>query len=262
MSNPFPGMDPYIEQRSIWQTFHSSFIAVLRSAINEDLPAQYAATIEQRLALEVNEDGPRSTLVADVSVADTEGFGDDRTDSRLATLAAPEIVSAPQLDERPVEWSIEISDVSSPFRSRVVTLIEALSFANKQPGRDGDFFEAKRNAVVASDVHYVEIDLLRGGRRWPEISLDASYCVAVSLTSDRDQIAVWPCPLRDPLPTIAIPLARDDRPLRISLQQVVNKAYVDERYVSRRIHKGTPDPPLSEPDCAWAEDLLAAAGLR
>ncbi len=46
---------------------------------------------------------------------------------------------------------------------QLVTGIELLSPANKRPGGDRDQYLAKRQRILASTAHLVEIDLLRGG---------------------------------------------------------------------------------------------------
>ncbi len=33
MASPFPGMNPYLEQRSVWEDFHQSFITEIRESI-------------------------------------------------------------------------------------------------------------------------------------------------------------------------------------------------------------------------------------
>lgn len=159
------------------------------------------------------------------------------------------------------EWYIEIRDLGRPGGSRVVTVIELLSYSNKQPRKAADVFDAKREALLWSEANYVEIDLLRGGRRWPGIADEADYAVAVSLYEDRSQVAVWPWSLRDRLPSVPVPLADSDPPIRVDLQKVLNETCADERYLTRRIHTDSPDPPLPDDDRAWAAERLAAAGV-
>ena len=90
---------------------------------------------------------------------------------------------------------------------RVVTAIELLSPTNKNPGPDRELYLSKRLRYSQSDVHLVEIDLLRGGHRMPVEGLPACDCyVQVSRVEERPSVGLWPIMLRDPLPTIPIPL--------------------------------------------------------
>lgn len=47
MPSPFPGMDPYLENSGAGGDFHSTFINYFRNAINERLPENYDARIEE-----------------------------------------------------------------------------------------------------------------------------------------------------------------------------------------------------------------------
>ena len=62
------------------------------------------------------------------------------------------------------ESYIDIRHLADP--KRVVTAIEVISHTNKAPGADGrDSYLKKQREVLNSNVHLVEIDLLRKGRR-------------------------------------------------------------------------------------------------
>ena len=88
----------------------------------------------------------------------------------------------------------------------LVTILELLSPSNKKKGTDREQYLAKRRAILASSVHLVELDLLRGGPRLPVEDLpDCDYCVLVSRAEDRPHVGIWPIQLREVLPTIPIP---------------------------------------------------------
>src|SRR5207248_1354323 len=75
--------------------------------------------------------------------------------------------------------------------------------------RDQYLAEVKR--VLASRTNCVEIDLLRGGPRMPWEDLPTcDYYAIVSRyqhrVEDPPRADVWPIRLRDPLPTIPVPL--------------------------------------------------------
>jgi hypothetical protein len=38
--NPFPGMNPYLEDPRLWSGVHHGFIATLRADLNDSLPEQ------------------------------------------------------------------------------------------------------------------------------------------------------------------------------------------------------------------------------
>ena len=62
--SPFPGMDPYIEDKRWWEVFHTAFIVGLMERLNRSLPDQNVASSEQRLYIEQH----RRAVRPDVSI--------------------------------------------------------------------------------------------------------------------------------------------------------------------------------------------------
>ncbi len=81
-----------------------------------------------------------------------------------------------------------------------MTVIELLSPTNKYAGPDREQYLVKRRELLASPVHFVEIDLLRGGPRMPMQDLpECDYCVLVSRVETRLDAGLWPIRLREPI---------------------------------------------------------------
>jgi hypothetical protein len=120
-------------------------------------------------------------------------------------------------------------------------------------------------------VNFVEVDLIRAGdwqallrpHRCPAKAF-STYRVTFRVPRDRRAVYLHPISLRSPLPSIPIPLRRNDPEVRLDLQPLLDAAYVNGRYERRlRLAYTRPlDPPLHEEDAAWADDLLRAAGRR
>ena len=72
MPSPFPGMDPYLENPSIWPDFHHALSTEIRNALNSQLPSPYYARVEMRPEIGIVEEGeestPRIPIVPDVLV--------------------------------------------------------------------------------------------------------------------------------------------------------------------------------------------------
>src|SRR5262245_6949395 len=49
MPSPFPGMNPYIERATAWESFHPQFISVALAHIAAQLRPEYVVRIETRL---------------------------------------------------------------------------------------------------------------------------------------------------------------------------------------------------------------------
>jgi hypothetical protein len=95
--------------------------------------------------------------------------------------------------------------------NRVVTVVEILSPANKE-GESRETYLRKRNEYLANGISLVELDLLRGGRRLPlsrPAPERADYYVLVCRSWEYPRANIWPFSLRDPLPNVPIPLAKE-----------------------------------------------------
>jgi hypothetical protein len=53
MPSPFPGMDPYLEARTVWPGLHQRLITYIAEALHLQLRPKYVATIGERVQLAV-----------------------------------------------------------------------------------------------------------------------------------------------------------------------------------------------------------------
>ncbi|MCA9051431.1 MAG: DUF4058 family protein, partial [Planctomycetaceae bacterium] len=137
---------------------------------------------------------------------------------------------------------------------QVVTVIEVLSPSNKRRNGDGRReYLTKRDEILSSPSHLVELDLLRGGMRLPVVGTlpPGDYYAIVSRANRRPRCDVWAWTLQDKLPEIPIPLKPGDADAVVSLQDVFNTVYHRARYDLSVRYDSALDPPLSE-----AERLL------
>ncbi|BCW95219.1 MAG: DUF4058 family protein [Fimbriimonadales bacterium] len=115
----------------------------------------------------------------------------------------------------------------------VVTVIELLSPANKRAGSDGRReYLRKREQILQSAVHLVEIDLLLKGERLPTVEpLPAGdYYAFVSRSECRPAVEVYYWRLNEPMPTIPVPLLPDDADALLNLQAVYEEVLARARY--------------------------------
>lgn len=248
MSSPFPGMNPYLEQATVWHDFHEAFMPAVREALTAQVRPRYIVKIDEHVFIHELPDQPRGLLGrGDVTIASRE-TGTTK-ESGLATLSAPSQVRLPAVDRENLSF-LEIRDRNS---LRLITVIELLSPSNKQPGPDREQYLAKRSLLLHSAVHFVEIDLLRGGRRMPMDDLaECDYCVLVSRFPDRPHAGLWPIQLREPLPIVPIPLEPPSDDARLDLQPILHRIY-DAAGYEDYIYRGEPEPPLAAIDLEWSQ---------
>lgn len=257
MPSPFPGMDPYLETPAFWSDFHATFINYWREALADRLPDNYEARIEERVNLvEIPAEKIRR-FEPDVAVS--RGNGASASSPSAGGVATLEPVTVPLIiEEETRETYIEI--LHRPERS-LVAVLELLSPSNKEePGRV--VYLAKRSALLRHDIHTVELDLLLKGQRIP---LDGAYPAGdyhmlVSRGNRRPDCHVYSWTLRQPLPTLPIPLRPPDADVFIDLAAVFAITYQKGRYARALDYGRPPAVPLREDDRQWAADRARSAG--
>jgi len=251
-------MDPYLEEPSIWMDFHESFITYCRDAINERLPEAYETRIEERINL-VELPAEESRLFrADVAVSavgDSTGHPSTGAEyAKSAGVATVEPVTIPLIFYEEVHESK--LHILHRAEQRLVTVIELLSPTNKS-GEGFLLYKSKRNAILSSRVHLVEIDLLVGGQR-VQLSLPlppGDYYAFVARGNRRPDCEVFAWPVRQQLPPVPIPLLPPDRDLRLDLQELFATTYERGRYRRSLRYADPPAVALASEDLEWASAL-------
>ena len=255
-SNPFPGMNPYLEM--FWGDVHTSLVTYARDQLQELLPEALRARAQGRVFVEAGEDLVRS-FEPDVHVyqrRDGIGGGGSATQTQAAQPLA--VLEVPLIEL--TENYLEIIDARSG--GRVVTTIEFVSRSNKRPGRGRDEYLRKREETRSAGVNLVEIDLLRAGQPVTMVPPSAvppthqtPYHACVWRASKPGMCLYYALPLHLPLPRLPVPLRLDDADVSLDLQELVDQSYVRGRYDDID-YRRPPDPPLSAEDAAWAQTVL------
>jgi hypothetical protein len=246
-------MDPYLENPAVWSDFHSTFLMCIRSELNKILPEHYVARWDRHVWIDEPDAQPRGPLGRpDVFV--TDSLGREPAAEPGSVLAAPAAATLPAVDPQGKPF-LKIVDVRG---RRVVTVIEMLSPANKSSGRDGDAYLAKRQEYFRSRTNLVEIDFLRSGNRPPVRGARqaAHYYIIVSRAADYPHAGIWSLGLREPLPTIPVPLGEGTDPVLLALQPCLDRAYDEARFDEDIDYHQPAAPLLPEPDATWARELI------
>jgi Protein of unknown function (DUF4058) len=260
MKSPFPGMDPYLEQ--YWLDVHARLILYTCDQLEEQLPGSLIARVQERVVFET-EESAEYWIYPDVRISARRS----RESSAAAVfdrsrVAEPVIVQVKA--EPTTETYIEILNPASG--NRLVTVIEILSLANKLPGKGQRNFRREQVQRREARVNLVEIDLLRRGHRVLMVPVSqiprrarSTYQVCVWRASNPDACAVYRVPLREPLPSVRIPLRERDEDIVLDLQAVVDQAYRKGRHHATIDYREPPDPPLVGDDAKWAKAVISKA---
>lgn len=262
MPSPFPGMDPYLER--YWREVHKRLVIYAGDQLQERLPPQLGARVEERVILE-QESGAVRDIYPDIYVVEHQRPAVDTQEAAPSAVVEEKPLRITLLKERRTEGYIEIVDVASG--NRLVTTIEFLNPTNKLPGDDRRQYRQKQRKVKRAGANLVEIDLTRRGRWTMAIprndvppSHRTTYRICVWRAGHLGCYDVYRVPLLSPLPPIDIPLRRMDADVRLDLQPLVDRCYDMGRYDFD--YRADPDPPLEPDDAKVADEWPRSKGLR
>jgi hypothetical protein len=252
MPSPFPGMDPFLEEPGEWPDLHNRMITTVSEMLAERVAPNFFVRIEQCVYITTPDDLLRQQVVPDLYLI--RGSQEQSTGMISEAITTPTLVE-PLYELEVRERYLEIHDARS---REVVTTIELLSPSNKVPGTKGqEAFQRKRQAVLASPTHWLEIDLLRAGERPREVAGQSDYYALLKRGGGPGPFAVWYIDLRDRLPTIAVPLRPPFPDVPLDLQAAFNTLYTRAYYaLSIDYSRPVPPPPLLPADADWVAACL------
>ncbi len=251
MPSPFPGMDPYLEG-SEWGSVHVELSSEITRQLAPRLRPKYVARAMRRFVMDTPDNAAiaASDVYPDVGVAARH-----RAVREIVAGAPPTPVELPTVvPTRVPQVTIEIRDVAN---RKLVTAIEVLSPANKRGQGYGEYVE-KRQKLLLSTTHLLEIDLLRAGRRVPmQKPLPvAPYFVFLSRAERRPLTEVWAIQLNMRLPIVPVPLLPGDAEVVLDLQAALSTLYDTLGYDLSVDYTCPPEAPLEGEMAAWADSQI------
>lgn len=270
MTSPFPGMDPYLEDPAFWQSFHTRLATELADQLTPQIVPHYYADVElQTVSDEISLTTRSHTMRPDTGIyrepdtpVATHASAKAATSGTLVAPMQRPIVTHSELKLRTVRIYITETD-------QLVTTIEILWPYNKRPNRGLNEYRRKRNKVIDSSVHLVEIDLLRNGMR-PGLELaqppiEQEYVLLVNRDGPYPQRLsdIWPVGLNEPLPPkLPVPLLAPDADAEIDLRAALDAIYARAAYQYRIDYsQPIPPPPLRGEMVEWLQAFRQEAGL-
>jgi hypothetical protein len=223
MSIPFIGMNPRLESPDLWTEVHHRLISAIAIHLGPTLRPKYRVAIEKRVyfsegdqAVEVGIPDAAVLTAVQTRPSTTTATLEPQTDDSMS-------VTLPMTSEVK-EGYLEIREVAT---GRVITAIEVLSPTNKRAGYGRNTYEAKRQKLLASQSHLIEIDLLRYGKPMELLNTPTKtdYRILVSRSEDRPQARLYGFDLGQPIPPIVVPLEPGDTEPILNLQALLNEIY-------------------------------------
>ena len=260
MPGPFSGVDPFLESQ-VWEDFHHGLISLLQERLLPLVRPRYVVRVERRVYVERPgfDESDEPTRVAaigpDVWVSRRTSEAPGAPPGPAAVAAEPTRIHLPVPETRH-EAFLTIRDREG---GDVVTIIEVLSPANKRRGREGRReYLRKRETVLQSETHLVELDLLRGGERLPAVEPlpPADYYAFVCRAGQRPEAELYAWSLRQPAPALPIPLGGEDADIVIDLSRALGEVYDRKGYDYSLDYDRAISPPLTDEDARWARQAV------
>jgi Protein of unknown function (DUF4058) len=254
MAYPFPGMNPYLEQPAFWSSVHSRLIVAIADTVAPQILPNYYIEVETRT---YSEDPSNELLIGipDAVVLTQPSM------ARSLPASATALQTRPQQVQLPI--GLEVKDryleVRETETNAVVTVIELLSPKNKRAGKGRSAYEAKRDRILESMAHLVEIDLLRIADPMPlENDLSWDYRILVSRSEARPNADLYGFTLRERIPDFPLPLKQPEEYVTIDLQSILQGVYDRAGYDYRiDYQQPVPLPALTSENQTWIAQILA-----
>ncbi|MBI4673942.1 MAG: DUF4058 family protein [Chloroflexi bacterium] len=282
MANPFPGMNPYLEDPNEWGDVHHRLMTYIADALQVQLPRMYAARLNIRVYVDAYQ--PRIPVTRHHAQGDSmRVMRDDvsvlvlekKARETLAPyVAAPTMLNVPPPAEplivflEPLEEHEAYIEIVRLQDEHIVTLIEVLSPTNKKAGEGRGQYLRKQRELLESDTHLVEIDLLANGM--PTLAVlqgntsvlpPHRYLINVRRAPERYRFEVYPVKLQERLPRIRIPLMKPDPDVALDIQAVLNQAYDNGAYDRLLNYHEPPHTTLAADEAKWVDELLRQKNL-
>ncbi|VTU00515.1 Uncharacterized protein OS=Chloroflexus aurantiacus (strain ATCC 29364 / DSM 637 / Y-400-fl) GN=Chy400_4122 PE=4 SV=1: DUF4058: DUF4058 [Gemmataceae bacterium] len=229
MPSPFPGMDPYLEHPKLWPAFQHQLLACLYQVLLPGLVDRYRARVGSR------------TYVSEMP---------------LFTSVLRE------------EYTEEFIEIRTRTDSRLVTLLEVVSPANKTTPAGRAVYLEKRKEAVAQRAAVVEVDLVMQGKPTLTYSRDGlpefDHAVSVTRSGAADRYEIYTATIQKRLPKFKLPLAADDRDALLDLQAAFARAYDLGGFAAAVEYRSAPpaEVPLTAAQRAWVDELLKQTKMR
>ncbi|MEH2250348.1 DUF4058 family protein [Nostoc sp.] len=264
MPYPFPGMNAYLEDPELWPGVHGRLIVAMSDDkllriyadyLSPQLRPKYFVAIEERI-YQTTGDDKLLVGIPDVIVQNSQTAINPKIPNiAVATSAVqPKTVIVP-IPEIVKERYLEVRKVGT---KEVVTVIEILSPKNKRTGEGRNAYDNKRQRVLGSSTHLVEIDLLRVGEPMLVFGdgTHNDYRILVSRGENRPQSDLYVFNVQDVIPSFPLPLRTGDSEPFVDLQNLLAGIYDCASYDLVIDYSQEPLPALSEVETAWADALL------
>lgn len=250
MPSPFPGMNPWLEGY-LWPDLHQTLAHKIRQQLVPQLQPKYFASLQTTVYLDYAPEQEIGILYPDIEVRRKRA---EEPPGEYTSGISPVTATAPFPN---IKWQLPYLEIRDRERQQMVTVIEILSPINKKPPGLEQYRE-KRLKLHQAQVHLLEIDLLRRGKRLAHQTVVTQADYMVSLTrAQQDITQYWAFQLEEAMPVVPVPLLAGDEEAILQLQAAFDEAFEEAGYrYSIDYQKAAPPPAFTPSQQEWAEKCL------
>jgi hypothetical protein len=214
-------MDPYLEDELIWPVFHHQLVMCLYQILLPGLMDRYRARVGQRHYV---------------------------TEQALFTSVVRE------------EHHEDFIEIRVRNDSRLVTLLDVVSPANKTTRAGREAYLAKRQEGRGCNANLVELDLVLQGHPMLDYSReglpDWDYLITVTRATQPERYEIYTTTLQKRLPRFKLPLAPDDRETVLDLHTAFTRCYDQGGFAGKIDYAKEPPACVKDEDRGWLRDVL------
>jgi len=256
-------MDPYLEGH-LWPDVHHSLASAIVELLADQIAPAYVARIEPYLIEDTNVEADVGIMYPDVALLyrKTKPRRDEvqEPDASAPPVTPPTISIAVPI---PVEVRVPAVAIRDQSDNRLITAIEIVSPVNKRdPGMEP--YRRKRERLRAAGVHFLEIDLIRRGKRSTEhLGAPPAHYLVSLLRAGSQTLTCWAFNVRDELPVVPVPLRAPDEDAALDLKKALELIYARNRYDLSVDYRQPPPPPaFGKDDSVWMTNQIALIHAR
>jgi Protein of unknown function (DUF4058) len=229
-------MNPYLQHPGCWEDFHDTFVADIRFEIESIVPEGYTCALRERQRTLGGDDEAMRVYIPDVAV--NQNVATSRLTppvNRPSNLGG--VATLDETDHQTLSWmeGLELRenylDILRLPDMELVTTVEVMSPSNKFGAGWGEF-QLKRESLLHSGVHFVEIDLYLGGTGSQAIDgkHQNDYSALTFYAGENRQLKWYSWDIAQPLPRIAIPLRSPDKDILLDIAKVFDATFGRARF--------------------------------